>query len=71
MTSGAAPTKSIVVERDLPHPPEKVWRALTQSALVAEWLMPNDFELKECQAARICAWSIPASVRKTKAAMRP
>jgi uncharacterized protein YndB with AHSA1/START domain len=46
MSSGAAETKSIIVERDLPHPPEKVWRALTQSALIAEWLMPNDFELK-------------------------
>jgi uncharacterized protein YndB with AHSA1/START domain len=45
MTSGAPQTKSIVVERDMPHPPEKVWRALTQSALIAEWLMQNDFEL--------------------------
>ena len=35
--------KSIVEERLMPHPPEKVWRALTQSALIAHWLMPNDF----------------------------
>ena len=28
----------------MPHPPEKVWRALTQSALIEEWLMKNDFE---------------------------
>ena len=40
----AEDTKSIVVERLMPHPPEKVWRALTQSALIAEWLMRNDFE---------------------------
>jgi uncharacterized protein YndB with AHSA1/START domain len=33
-----------VVERVMPHPPEKVWRALTQSALLAEFLMPNDFK---------------------------
>ena len=37
-------TKSIVVERLMPHAPEKIWRALTQSALMAEWLMQNDFE---------------------------
>jgi uncharacterized protein YndB with AHSA1/START domain len=35
---------SIVVERDMPHSAEKVWRALTQSHLIAEWLMQNDFE---------------------------
>lgn len=43
---GGAPviaTKSIVVERRIPHNIEKVWRALTVSHLVAEWLMENDF----------------------------
>jgi uncharacterized protein YndB with AHSA1/START domain len=44
MSAEQPTTKSIVVERDMPHPPEKVWRALTQSALIAEWLMKNDFE---------------------------
>jgi len=39
-------TRSIVVERTMPHPPEKIWRALTQSALVGEWLMENDFEAR-------------------------
>ena len=33
MTDTAASTQSIVEERLMPHPPEKVWRALTQSAL--------------------------------------
>lgn len=37
-------TKTLVIERDLPHPPHKVWRALTESHLLAEWLMGNDFE---------------------------
>ena len=37
-------TRSIVVEREMPHPQEKVWRALTQRALMEEWLMPNDFQ---------------------------
>jgi uncharacterized protein YndB with AHSA1/START domain len=36
-------TKSVVVEREMPHPPEKLWRALTQPHLMAEWLMKNDF----------------------------
>jgi len=36
-------TRSVVVERDIPHPPAKIWRALTQPHLIAEWLMKNDF----------------------------
>jgi uncharacterized protein YndB with AHSA1/START domain len=36
-----APVRSIVFEADLPHAPEKVWRALTDAQLVSEWLMPN------------------------------
>jgi uncharacterized protein YndB with AHSA1/START domain len=39
-----AETKSVVVEREMPHPPEKLWRALTQPHLMAEWLMKNDFK---------------------------
>jgi len=35
-------TQSIVVDFDLPHPPAKVWRALTQADLVEKWLMQND-----------------------------
>jgi uncharacterized protein YndB with AHSA1/START domain len=36
-------SRSVVVERDLPHAPSKVWRALTESALIDDWLMTNDF----------------------------
>jgi uncharacterized protein YndB with AHSA1/START domain len=38
-----AETRSVVVEREMPHPPEKLWRALTQPHLIEEWLMKNDF----------------------------
>jgi uncharacterized protein YndB with AHSA1/START domain len=38
-------TRSVVVEREFPYPPEKIWRALTQPHLIAEWLMQNDFAL--------------------------
>lgn len=44
MTDFAAETLSVVVERDMPFPPEKVWRALTQPELIEEWLMQNDFK---------------------------
>jgi len=37
-------TVSLVIEREMPHPPEKIWRALTQGALIEEWLMKNDFQ---------------------------
>ncbi len=37
-------TRSIVVEREMAHPPEKIWRALTQGPLIEEWLMKNDFQ---------------------------
>jgi uncharacterized protein YndB with AHSA1/START domain len=37
-------TRSLVIERELPHPPEKIWRALTQGALIEAWLMQNDFQ---------------------------
>lgn len=36
-------TLSVVVEREMNFPPEKIWRALTQPELIAEWLMKNDF----------------------------
>lgn len=39
-----ASTRSLVIEREIPHPPEKIWRALTESSLMQEWLMSNDFE---------------------------
>lgn len=37
-------SRSVVVERTFGHPPEKVWRALTQGALIEDWLMKNDFQ---------------------------
>jgi len=44
MTSTTAPTRSLVVDRQLSHAPEKVWRALTQGYLIEDWLMQNDFQ---------------------------
>jgi uncharacterized protein YndB with AHSA1/START domain len=42
MTTAA--TRSLVIEREMPYPPEKIWRALTQGSLIKEWLMDNDFQ---------------------------
>ncbi|AMY00915.1 SRPBCC domain-containing protein [Mesorhizobium ciceri] len=44
MTNIAIETRSVIVEREIPYPPEKIWRALTQPHLIEEWLMKNDFK---------------------------
>ena len=44
MNETSAETRSVVVEREFPHPPEKLWRALTQPHLIEAWLMKNDFK---------------------------
>lgn len=37
-------TKSVLIEQEFPHSPEKIWRALTQPHLIQEWLMESDFK---------------------------
>lgn len=48
MTNGSVDTSgeslSVVVEREIAHPPGKVWRALTEPHLIEEWLMKNSFK---------------------------
>jgi uncharacterized protein YndB with AHSA1/START domain len=39
-TTPKSQTESISFELDLPHAPEKVWRALTKPELLAQWLLP-------------------------------
>jgi uncharacterized protein YndB with AHSA1/START domain len=43
-TTATAETRSLVIEKEMPHPPAKVWRALTEGQLIEEWLMKNDFQ---------------------------
>ncbi|UYN99825.1 MAG: SRPBCC domain-containing protein [Devosia sp.] len=38
--------RTVTIEREFPYPAAKLWRALTQKHLVAEWLMNNDFALE-------------------------
>ena len=44
MTDATADRTEVRVEDFLPQPPAAVWRALTTPELLAQWLMPNDFE---------------------------
>jgi len=37
-------SRTIILEKVYPHPPDQVWTALTDRRALAEWLMPNDFE---------------------------
>ena len=49
--TAASQTESIAFELDLPHAPEKVWRALTDPVLLTEWLLPVvDFKLAPAAA---------------------
>jgi len=39
-TTAPSQAEALSFQFDLRHPPEKVWRALTDPALLAEWLLP-------------------------------
>ena len=53
-------TESISFEFDLHHAPEKVWRALTDPVLLAEWLLPVvDLKLEPGAAFRFEAQPQP------------
>ena len=46
-TTAPSQIETLAFEFDLKHAPEKVWRALTEPALLAEWLLPVvDFRLE-------------------------
>lgn len=44
MNNPVEDTRTLVIERVFRHSPEKLWRALTESSLLAQWLLKNDFE---------------------------
>lgn len=43
MSNETSEMLTLVIEREFAHPPEKVWRAISQPHLIEEWLMKNDF----------------------------
>jgi uncharacterized protein YndB with AHSA1/START domain len=36
--------RDLVIKWQSAHPPEKVWKFLTDPALINQWLMKNDFQ---------------------------
>jgi len=52
-------TRSVIVEKQFPHPPAKVWRALTESSLIEQWLMKNDFQPNTGHAFQLRADPVP------------
>lgn len=46
MNKASTAEDSVINKRMLSHSPDKVWRALTQSYLIEDWLMTNDFKLE-------------------------
>ena len=54
-------TVSITHETYLPQPPVRVWAALTDSAAIAQWLMPNDFEARPGHRFTFTTEPIPAA----------
>jgi uncharacterized protein YndB with AHSA1/START domain len=54
-----ATTRSIIVERTMPHSAEKIWRALTEPTLIAEWLMQNDFQARVGHRFQFRARAVP------------
>ncbi len=65
----ATETRSVVVEREIAFPPEKIWRALTQPHLIEEWLMKTDFKPVVGQDFKFSAdWgSVDGQVREVEA----
>jgi uncharacterized protein YndB with AHSA1/START domain len=55
MSDTATETRSVVVEREIASPPEKIWRALTQPHLIEAWLMKNDFKPVVGQSFKLTA----------------
>jgi uncharacterized protein YndB with AHSA1/START domain len=44
MNDTSAETRSVIMEREFPYPPDRIWRALTQPHLIEQWLMKNNFQ---------------------------
>ncbi|WP_207621005.1 SRPBCC family protein [Streptosporangium minutum] len=52
---------AVRLDQFLAHPPAKVWRALTEPELIAQWLMPGDFRLKVGHRYTMRAVAMPAT----------
>ena len=50
MSSDAQADNQVITECELDHHPGKVWRALTEPELVAQWLAPQNIDCQIIQA---------------------
>lgn len=55
-------TRSVIIERELAYPPELVWQALTEPALIEDWLMVSDFRPEVDHRFRFTANGQPAAM---------
>ncbi|MEO7221938.1 MAG: SRPBCC domain-containing protein [Devosia sp.] len=56
MADQSTELRTVVVEREISFPPEKIWRALTQPHLIEEWLkMKPDFSAQVGQTYKLTA----------------
>jgi uncharacterized protein YndB with AHSA1/START domain len=59
MNNTAEGNRTVVIEKVFAYPPEKLWRALTEQALLAQWLLNNDFKPSVGQAFQFRAEPMP------------
>ncbi len=59
MNNPADGTRIVVAERVFPHSPEKLWRALSEQALLAQWLLNTDFTPSVGQRFQFRAEPVP------------
>lgn len=50
---------TIIIERFMPHSTNKIWRALTETSLLEQWLMQNDFQAIVGQKFQLRRASMP------------
>lgn len=39
----------VIVRRSFSHPPTKVWRAITEPALIRQWMAVSDYPMTRCE----------------------
>ncbi|WP_405704880.1 MULTISPECIES: SRPBCC family protein [unclassified Streptomyces] len=59
--TGREDLTAVHVDQFLPHPPAKVWRALTEPELLARWFIPGDFRLEVGHRYTMQAIAMPAT----------
>ena len=59
-TRGGGGTRTVIVEREIPFPPEKIWRALT---------LPHLIEDGSCGTTSLWSWATASTLRSDRVAI--